>query len=107
MLRKCALERTEALGDALPLACRIIASARCGVQCRVDFERMLKMQEGDGSFGAGLCYGFGRGRLNMYHRGLTAALAVLAIREWDQLRREEDQGFAGIRKCDGLDNGAR
>ena len=94
VLRECVLERTEALGDALSLARRIIASARCGIQCSVDFERMLTMKEEDGSFGAGLCYGFGREGLNLYHRSLTAALAVLVIREWDQLRSEEDQDFS-------------
>lgn len=52
--RECVLERTEAPGDALSLACRIIALMRRGIQCRVDFERMLTIQEGDGSFGA-LC----------------------------------------------------
>ena len=94
VLRECVLERTEAPDDALSLACRIIASARCGIQCCVDFERMLTMQEGDGRFGAGQRYGFERGKLNMCHRGLTAALAVLAIMEWDQLRREEELGYA-------------
>ena len=91
MLRECVLERTEAPGDALSLACRIIASARCRINCRVDFERMLTMQEEDGGFGAGLCYGFARGGLDCYHRGLTAALAVLAIKEWDHLRYVEEQ----------------
>lgn len=94
VLRDCVIERTEAPGDAVALAARIIASARCGVRCSVDFERMLMMQEGDGSFGAGLCYRFARGGMDFFHRGLTAALAVLAVREWDRLRSLDEQGLA-------------
>ena len=60
----------------------------------MDFERMLMMQEGDGSFGAGLCYRFARGGMDFFHRGLTAALAVLAVREWDRLRSLDEQGLA-------------
>ena len=86
VLRDCTLERTEAPGDALSLACRVIASARCGISSRKHFERLLMTQEEDGSFGAGLCYRFARGGLDFYHRGLTASLAILAIKEWDQLR---------------------
>ena len=45
-------------------------------------------QEEDGSFGAGLCYRFARGGLDVYHRGLTASLAILAVKERDQLRSQ-------------------
>lgn len=41
---------------------------------------MLMMQEEDGSFRAGLCYGFARDVVDLYLRWLTTALAVLAIR---------------------------
>lgn len=47
------------------------------------------MQDEGGSFGARLCYGFARkGGMDLYHRSLTAALAV---REWDELRCVEEQ----------------
>ena len=91
VLKECMLERTEAPGDALSLACRVIASARCGIKSRVDFEHLLALQEADGSFGAGLCYRFARGGLDFRHRGLTTALSILAVREWDQLRAAQEQ----------------
>ncbi|KAK3176515.1 hypothetical protein OEA41_007838 [Lepraria neglecta] len=59
-----------------------------------DFERLLMTQEEDGSFGAGLCYRFARGGLDFYHRELTASLAILAIKEWDQLRSQQEQEMA-------------
>ena len=94
VLRDCTLERTEAPGDTLSPACRVIVSARCGISWRKDFERLLMTQEEDGSFGAGLCYRFARGGLDFYHRGLTASLAILAIKEWDQLRSQQEQEMA-------------
>ena len=89
VLRECVLERTEADGDALALAARLIAAARCGVVVGSGhlLERLLVMQKEDGSWEAGVVYRFNRTEGVAWHQGFTVALAVLAIEEWDFLRR--------------------
>ncbi len=85
-LKACVLERTGAPGDALSFACRIIVGARVGVGNDLDFERLMALQLEDGSWGDGMCYRYAGINCSCYHRGLTAALAVLAVWEWDVLR---------------------
>ena len=51
-------------------------------------------QEEVGSFDAGLCYRFAKSGLDFYYRGLTASLAILAIKELDQLRSQQEQEMA-------------
>lgn len=87
VLRDCVLERTEAGGDALALASRLIAAARCGVRNDRNMERLLALQREDGSWEAGVVYQFTRVSGVAWHQGLTVSLAVLAIEEWDYLRR--------------------
>lgn len=87
MLRDCVLERTEADGDALALACRVIAAARCGVSDERNLERLLSLQMEDGEWEGGVLYRFNRTEGVAWHQGFTVSLAVLAIEEWDALRR--------------------
>ena len=89
VLRECVLERTEADGDALALAARLIAAARCGVVVGNGYllEKLLMLQKEDGSWEAGVVYRFNRIEGVAWHQGFTVALAVLAIEEWDFLRR--------------------
>lgn len=86
VLRDCVLERMEADGDALALASRLIAAARCGVRNDRNMEKLLVLQLGDGSWEAGVVYQFTRVSGVAWHQGLTVSLAVLAIEEWDNLR---------------------
>ena len=87
ILRDCTLERKEAPGDALSLACRLIAAARCGIRDDQNMEKLLVLQREDGSWDPGLIYQFTRFSGVAYHQGLTVSLAVLAIEEWDALRK--------------------
>lgn len=87
VLRDCVLERTEADGDALALACRVIAAARCGVQDERNLERLLRLQTEDGGWEGGVAYRFNRTEGVAWHQGFTVSLALLAIEEWDGLRR--------------------
>lgn len=88
VLRDCVLERKEAPGDALSLACRLIAAARCGIRDEQNMEKLLMLQRGDGSWDAGVLYQFTRVSGVAYHQGSTVALAVLAIEEWEALRKK-------------------
>lgn len=87
VLRDCVLERKEASGDALAIACRLVAAARCGIRDEQNMEKLLLLQREDGSWDAGVVYQFTRFAGVAYHQGLTVALAVLAIEEWDALRK--------------------
>lgn len=87
VLRDCVLERTEADGDALALASRLVAAARCGVRNDHNMEKLLVLQKEDGSWEAGVVYQFTRESGVAWHQGLTVSLAVLAIEEWDSLRQ--------------------
>ena len=86
VLRDCVLERMEAGGDALALASRLIAAARCGVRNDDVLEKLLALQKEDGSWEAGVVYHFIRVSGVAWHQGFTVSLAVLAIEEWDYLR---------------------
>lgn len=88
VLRDCVLERMEADGDALALASRLIAAARCGVRNDHNMARLLALQREDGSWEAGVVYQFSRVSGVAWHQGLTVSLAILAIEEWDYLRKK-------------------
>lgn len=81
-------ERSGADGDALALAMRIVAGAAVGVQMYVDHERLLKMQQEDGSFALGWAYKYGGSGILLGNKGWTTALAVQAIKAFDALDRE-------------------
>ena len=87
VLRDCVLERMEADGDPLALASRLITAARCGVRNDHNMEKLLALQKEDGSWDAGVVYQFTRVSGLAWHQGFTVSLAVLAIEEWDHLRR--------------------
>ena len=87
VLRDCVLERMEAGSDALALASRLIAAARCGVRNDHNMEKMLALRKEDGSWDAGVVYRSTSVSGVAWHQGLTVSLAVLAIEEWDHLRR--------------------
>ena len=89
VLRDCVLERMEADGDALALASRLIAAARCGIRSDHNMEKLLMLQNEDGSWDKGVVYRFNSTEGVAWHQGLTVSLAVLAIEEWDFLRMDE------------------
>ena len=87
VLRDCVLERMEADGDALAIAARLIAAARCGIRSDHNLDKLLALQKEDGSWEAGVIYQFTRVSGVAWHQGLTVALALVAIEEWEHLRR--------------------
>lgn len=87
VLRDCVLGRMEAAGDALSVACRLIAAARCRVRSDFGLERLLSTQREDGSWDNGVIYHSTREAGLAYHQGLTVSLAVLAVEEWANLRQ--------------------
>ncbi|KAI9890578.1 MAG: hypothetical protein M1814_003776 [Vezdaea aestivalis] len=86
ILRDCVMERMGLEGDALALGFRVTTAARCGVCANDDLERLLALQEASGGWGAGVIYQFVRYKGLAFHRGVTAAIALLAMREWSLTR---------------------
>ena len=87
VLRDCVLERMEVDGDALALAGRVIAAARCGVKDDASLAELLALQKANGSWDKGVVYRFTRVEGVAWYLGFTVGMAVLAIEEWDWLRR--------------------
>ncbi|KAF2748684.1 hypothetical protein M011DRAFT_374562, partial [Sporormia fimetaria CBS 119925] len=80
MLKECVSERLGVEGNSVCLAIRIFLCVKLGIpHSKKDLERLVAMQEEDGSFGVGWYYNFGRSGVKIGHRGLTAALAVEAL----------------------------
>lgn len=83
------VERTGTDGSALDLAMRIIAGATVGHRMYVDYERLLKMQRADGSFPMGWAYKYGESGIILGNQGWTTALAVQAIKAFENLEKED------------------
>ena len=83
-----AFECSGAEGDAQQLAMWIIAGAVTGMRMIVDYERLISMQEEDGSFPMG--WGYKRGSTGMLfgNKGWTTALAIQAIKAFQTLDKE-------------------
>ncbi|KAG9309523.1 HAD-like protein [Chiua virens] len=72
-------------GDALGLAMRIYAAAALDLCDSKDYERLVRMQEADGSWPMGWMYKYGASGILIGNTGLTTALAVSAIRRYKEL----------------------
>lgn len=81
-------ERLGAEGDALALSMRVIAAAAVGIIARYDLDRLLAMQEEDGSWKEGWFYKYGSTGLLIGNDGVTTALAVEAISAVKALQEE-------------------
>ncbi|KAJ6525426.1 HAD-like protein [Mycena vulgaris] len=73
-------------GDALALAMRILAAAVVGLCDAADHERLLAMQDIDGSWPMGWVYKYGAVDVLIGNKGLTTALAMNALKEVEALR---------------------
>ena len=80
------VERFGTEGDALALAMRIITAASIGFVDRPDFERLMSMQQVDGSWTRGWFYKLRSSGLLVCNDGVTTALAILAIESVSQLK---------------------
>lgn len=81
VFRDCVLERTEAPGDSLSLAARLICTSRCGIRDDAAVQKLVTRQKEDGSWPAGAIYKSPQSGAVCYHQGLTTAWAIQAIRE--------------------------
>lgn len=88
LFRQRVFERSGAEGDAQQLAMRVIAGAAVGIRMFVDYERLLRMQEEDGSFPMGWAYKYGGSGILLGNKGWTTALAVKAIQAFETLDKE-------------------
>ena len=80
------LERSGADGDAQQLAMRVIAGAAAGIRMLVDYERLVSMQEEDGSFPMGWAYKHPSSGLLFGNKGWSTALAAQAIQAFQTFR---------------------
>ena len=94
-LRHCISSRINTETDALGLACRIIAGARCGLRLDSCLNKLLALQQEDGSWPICVLYKFNRRDGVCWHRGLTVAMALRAVEEWESLRIGGGHGKAG------------
>ncbi|KAG9309549.1 hypothetical protein JVU11DRAFT_10527 [Chiua virens] len=79
---------TEQFGteeDALGLAMRIYAAVALDLCDSKDYERLVQMQEANGSWPMGWMYKYGASGILIGNTGLTMALTVLAIRCYKEL----------------------
>lgn len=88
LFKERVFERSGAEGDAQQLAMRIIAGASMGMRMIVDYERLIRLQEEDGSFPMGWAYKYGGSGILLGNKGWTTALAVKAIKAFDTLDKE-------------------
>ena len=94
-LRHSISSRINTETDALGLACRIIAGARCGLRLDSCLNKLLALQQEDGSWPICVLYKFNRRDGVCWHRGLTVAMALKAVEEWESLRIGGGHGKAG------------
>jgi len=78
-------ERFGLAGDATILAMRLIAAAVVGLDSPVDYDRLLELQETNGSW-TGYFYGFLRTGMLVGNNGFSTAVAINAIEGMRQLR---------------------
>ena len=78
--------RFGAPGDALALSMRVLAASSIGLCDVQDYERLLALQEEDGSWPLGWFYRNGSSGILTGNQGLTTAMAVAAIKSYTELR---------------------
>jgi len=89
LFRERISERFTLGGDSLALAMRILAGATVGLISVVDYEKLLSMQEEDGSWANTWYYKFPRTSMLIGNDGLATALAVKAIETVVSHRRRQ------------------
>ncbi|TBU29645.1 HAD-like protein [Dichomitus squalens] len=73
------VERYGAPGDPLALAMRVLAAACMGMRDLQDYERLLMLQQEDGSWPLGWFYRNGSTGILTGNQGVTTAMAVAAV----------------------------
>ena len=75
-------ERFGSPGDPLALAMRIFAAASVGMRNVQDYQRLLSLQEDDGSWPVGWMYIYGLSGIKIGNKGLTTAMAFAAMQRY-------------------------
>lgn len=88
LYRERVFERSGAEGDAQQLAMRVIAGAATGMRMIVDCERLVSMQNEDGSFPMGWAYKHGSTGMLFGNQGWSTALAAQAMKAFQTLDKE-------------------
>lgn len=68
--------------NPLALGMRLHCCNRLGIDARIDFERMLDLQQLDGSWDGGRIFSYGMREVHVSNKGLTTAIAQRAIKEY-------------------------
>ncbi|KAI0328205.1 hypothetical protein GY45DRAFT_1347305 [Cubamyces sp. BRFM 1775] len=76
LFRERVRQQFGAPGETLALSMRILAAVSVGLCDSGDYERLLTMQEEDGSWPTGWVYKYGASGVLVGNKGLTAAMAV-------------------------------
>lgn len=79
LLRERLKERMNSEADSMGLAMRVLACHYMGLRNELDLQRLLTMQQEDGSFEIGWLCQYGKTQMKLGNRGLTTALAVRAV----------------------------
>ena len=75
-------ERFGLPGDALALAMRVLAASSVGICDVQDYQRLLSVQEEDGSWPLGWMYIYGLSGIRIGNKALTTAMALAAIQRY-------------------------
>ncbi|GME58528.1 putative had-like protein [Neofusicoccum parvum] len=79
LLRERLSERINSAADSMGLAMRVLACHYMGIRNELDLQRLLTMQQEDGSFEIGWLCQYGKTQMKLGNRALTTALAVSAV----------------------------
>ncbi|KAI1449975.1 Haloacid dehalogenase-like hydrolase-domain-containing protein [Annulohypoxylon stygium] len=88
LLKSRMRERLGLGGSALDLAMRIITCAQLGIACEDDRRALLSMQCDDGSWEVGWMYQYGSTGVKIGNRGVTGAMAVVALSTQDPVTQQ-------------------
>ncbi|PVH99849.1 hypothetical protein DM02DRAFT_614745 [Periconia macrospinosa] len=69
------------MDNALRVAIRVLICQKLHIPNAEDLKALLALQQDDGGFGVGWFFRFGKSEIRIGHRGLTASLAMKAIKE--------------------------
>lgn len=75
-------ERVGLPGDALALGMRIVTAASVGIRDTQDYQKLLELQELAGSWPVGWLYGYPSSGIQIGNQGLTTAVAISAIQNY-------------------------
>lgn len=79
LLRSRVRERFGENGYALDLATRIVTCKSLGIDCELDEQALLDLQQEDGGWEPGVIYVYGTTRITIGNSGVTTAIAIQGL----------------------------